>query len=248
MSILGRARQRFARIGMAHVAIDDYPSPRGSLWSEWRHRTFPDFFRLLLRIERETRVGVTRRMRSWYWRQILMSDCTSVGKGLKLGPRGIRVFKGQGSKLIIGDNVIMYTPCMFVLPTHIFPESLTEIGDGTHIGRNCAIRAAKEIRIGKNCLIAHWVRIFDYNGHPIQPGDGRAGAPTPQDEVSPILIGDNVWIGDNAFIQRGVTIGNNSIVSGNSVVVKDVPENTVVMGNPARVILWLDKDKDKTGK
>jgi acetyltransferase-like isoleucine patch superfamily enzyme len=89
------------------------------------------------------------------------------------------------------------------------------------------------------------VRIFDYNGHPIQPGTGRIGAPTPPDEVEPVTIGDNVWIGENAFIQRGANIGNDSIVAANSVVTKTVPEGSVVMGIPARVAMRLiDLKKD----
>ena len=66
--------------------------------------------------------------------------------------------------------------------------------------------------------------------------------------MSEIHIGNNVWIGENAFIQRGVTINEGSVVSANSVVIKDVPENAVVFGIPARVILWLEtseKSKEK---
>jgi maltose O-acetyltransferase len=114
-----------------------------------------------------------------------------------------------------------------------------EIGDRVRIGANCSIRAAKKVTIGRDCLIAPWVRIADYNGHPLRPGLKRAGAPTPPDEVEPVTVGDNVWIGENAFIQKGVRIGNDSIVGANSVVTKDVPVGTIVMGNPARVALRL---------
>ena len=91
------------------------------------------------------------------------------------------------------------------------------------------------------------MRIYDYNGHSLAPGSYdqpetlRNRNKTPEDEVGEIYIGDNVWIGENAFIQRGVSVGNGSIIAANSVVIKDVPENVVVFGSPARVILWLDK-------
>lgn len=52
----------------------------------------------------------------------------------------------------------------------------------------------------------------------------------------PIIIGKNVWIGANVTILGGVTIGDNSVVAAGSVVNKDVPENTVAAGVPARVI------------
>ena len=51
-----------------------------------------------------------------------------------------------------------------------------------------------------------------------------------------IKIGDNVWIGSNATILQGVTIRNGAIIGANAVVTKDVPENTIVAGVPARVI------------
>jgi acetyltransferase-like isoleucine patch superfamily enzyme len=147
--------------------------------------------------------------------------------------------RAPSSKLIIGQNVILYTPCEIVIPDHIFPESSVEIGDGVRIGANCSIRAARKVTIGRDCLIAPGVRIADYNGHPLRPGLKRAGAPTPPDEVEPVTIGDNVWIGENAFVQKGVHIGKDSIVGANSVVTKNVPEGTIVVGNPARVALRL---------
>ena len=52
----------------------------------------------------------------------------------------------------------------------------------------------------------------------------------------PVTIGDNVWIGGGAIINPGVTIGNNVVVASGAVVVKDVPDNVVVGGNPAKII------------
>lgn len=59
----------------------------------------------------------------------------------------------------------------------------------------------------------------------------------------PVHIKKNVWIGANVTILPGVTIGENAIVGACSVVTKDVPDNAVVVGNPAKVIKYLDKDK-----
>lgn len=59
----------------------------------------------------------------------------------------------------------------------------------------------------------------------------------------PVHIKRNVWIGVNVTILPGVTIGENAIIGACSVVTKDVPDNAVVVGNPARVIKYLDPEK-----
>ena len=59
----------------------------------------------------------------------------------------------------------------------------------------------------------------------------------------PVRIKRNVWIGANATILPGVTIGENAVVGAGSVVTKDVPDNAVVAGNPARLIRFLDAER-----
>lgn len=64
-------------------------------------------------------------------------------------------------------------------------------------------------------------------------------------KIGKIHIGDNVFIGANATILPGVCIGNNSVVGANSVVTKSVPENTVVAGNPAKIVCSLSEFQEK---
>ena len=59
-------------------------------------------------------------------------------------------------------------------------------------------------------------------------------------------IGENVLLGDHATVLKGVTIGKNSVVAARAVVTRDVPENVVVAGNPAKVVKELDPDREFT--
>ncbi len=220
-----------------------------TLSREFRNRDLKSFLRFLLYKENEKRKEWLDRIKSSYNRQLFIEQVTQVGRGLKVGPRENFIVKGRNGKIIIGDGVTIYSPLEITSTDHIFPESYVKIGDRTRIGRYSAIRAAKGIEIGKDCLLANYVNISDYNGHALDPGSYdrpetlRNRSRTKPEEVQAIRIGNNVWIGESAFIQKGVTIGEGSIVAAGSIVIKDVPENTVVFGNPARVILWLKKEQ-----
>lgn len=117
----------------------------------------------------------------------------------------------------------------------LFPPFTTDCGKNITIGKNvfinsgCRFQDQGGITIGDNALIGHNVVIATLN-HDMNPE--KRGSLIP----SPVKIGSRVWIGAGAIILPGVTIGDNAVIGAGSVVTKDIPENTVAVGSPARVI------------
>lgn len=111
------------------------------------------------------------------------------------------------------------------------------IGNNTIIGEDFHITAINKIQIGNGVLMGKKVTISD-NGHGKIVAELLRVPPVdrPLYSKGPVVIEDNVWIGDKATILSGVRIGANAIVGANAVVTKDIPENCVVGGNPARII------------
>lgn len=95
-----------------------------------------------------------------------------------------------------------------------------------------------KITIGDNCLIAPNVHIYAAT-HPIDPKH-RQDNDDYYELARPVSIGNNVWIGGQSTICPGVTIGNNVTIGAGSVVIRDVPSNVVVAGNPAKIIRYLE--------
>ncbi|MGW5321820.1 acyltransferase [Rhodococcus pyridinivorans] len=121
----------------------------------------------------------------------------------------------------------------------LVPGARIEIG--AHAGiSGAAICAAFKISIGNQVLLGSNVTIVDTDFHPIYSLNRRyAPIPTPRPEDQ-IEIHDNVFVGANSIILKGVTIGKNSVVGAGSVVTSDVPPNSVVAGNPARQIKFME--------
>lgn len=117
----------------------------------------------------------------------------------------------------------------------LFPPFYTDCGKNIKIGKNVFINACCKfqdqggIEIGNGVLIGHNVTLATLN-HDERPEFRQNIYP------KPIKIGDNVWIGSNATILQGVIIGDGAIIGANAVVTKDVPENMVVAGIPAKVL------------
>lgn len=108
------------------------------------------------------------------------------------------------------------------------------VGQNVFINQNCTFYDLGGIDIADDVLIGPNVSIIT-TGHPLDPVQRRAVT-----IGKPIVIERNVWIAAGATIIGGVTIGENSVVAAASVVTKDVPPNTLVGGNPARVIRSID--------
>jgi acetyltransferase-like isoleucine patch superfamily enzyme len=104
------------------------------------------------------------------------------------------------------------------------------VGRNVFINQNCTFYDLGGLSIADDVMIGPNVSIIT-SGHPIEPSQRLAAV-----SAKPIVIEKNVWIAAGATIFGGVTIGENSVVAAGSVVTKDVPPNTLVGGNPARVI------------
>lgn len=127
----------------------------------------------------------------------------------------------------IADNAEIYFPISGIE----YPQNLY-IGDGTFINANLQILSAGKITIGKNCFIGPNCQLYTPNHHPSNKLLRRTGW---QYDL-PITIGDDCWFGGSVILLPGVTLGNNVVVGAGSVVTKDFPDNTVIAGNPAKII------------
>ena len=123
----------------------------------------------------------------------------------------------------------------------LFPPFTTDFGKNIHLGKNvfinsgCRFQDQGGIYIQDNVLIGHNVVLATLN-HEENPK--RRGNLIP----APIKIGNDVWIGSNATVLAGVTIGDGAIVAAGAVVTKNVDENTIVGGVPAKYIRDVNTD------
>ncbi len=178
---------------------------------------------------------------STYWMRFLL--CI---KGITFGKNvtfyGNAFFRRDvDSQIVIGDNCQfrssvnsnefgLYHPCRVMT---ICKGAIIEIGKNCGFSGN-SIVAASSIKIGNNVMCGANVVIGDTDGH---SDDDRSG------DTKPIVIEDNVWIGAKSIIWKGVTIGHNSVISLNTVVMQDVPPNSIVRGNPCEIITLYTKKK-----
>jgi acetyltransferase-like isoleucine patch superfamily enzyme len=104
------------------------------------------------------------------------------------------------------------------------------VGARVFINQNCTFYSLAPIIIGDDVLIGPNVSLIT-SEHPVAPSQRRAFL-----VGKPIVIENNVWVAAGSTVIGGVTIGENAVVAAGSVVTKDVPPNTLVGGNPAKVL------------
>ena len=142
-----------------------------------------------------------------------------------------RLYRWAGFE--IGDGAFIMGNIRLTSAAPDFYGKLT-IGEGATLADGITINLDGKVTIGKNAAIAPHVVIYT-GSHQIGPGSKRIGDFT----SLPVTIEEGAWVRVGAIIVPGVTVGRGSIVAAGAVVLKDVPPNTYVEGNPAQVVRQL---------
>ena len=156
--------------------------------------------------------------------------CAEGTRNIRIGSH-VRINSGKHYNRIGGDTRTL-------LKT-MGPEGAIQIGDRCGIS-NSTIIAAAPVVLEDGALLGGGCKLYTTDFHPIDPGD-RAHNRDESTRRGPITIGANAFIGAHAIILKGVRVGRNSVVGAGSVVAKDIPDNEVWAGNPARFIRSLSE-------
>ena len=111
------------------------------------------------------------------------------------------------------------------------------LGDGTNLAGGCVLSAAASVKLGRSVLLARNVYVSDHR-HAFEDltrpviSQGITG-------IAPVEIGDGAWLGENVVVCPGVRIGRGAVIGANSVVLDDIPDHSVAVGAPARVVRQL---------
>jgi acetyltransferase-like isoleucine patch superfamily enzyme len=176
--------------------------------------------RLLVRGPRAaSRWATLRRLRILYGHATFGDDCD------------IR----PGSHVTIGDDAMVRfgRACVLDRGMTVEVEGALLVGDDVIFGHRCTLAAKDRIEIGDDCLIAEMVSIRD---HDHETADVHTPVRLQGARMAPVVIGRNVWLASKVTVLKGVTIGDNAIVGAGAVVTKDLPENAIAVGVPAKIV------------
>lgn len=130
--------------------------------------------------------------------------------------------------LVIGDDLLVFSQGSRV---RLDGPGRIELGDRVFLNAGCLIMARRRVTIGDDVAVALDAVITDSDHH------GLEGRPPRTD---PVVIGAGAWIGTRAMVLRGVTVGRRAVVAAGAIVTRDVPDDCLVAGQPARVVRKLE--------
>lgn len=188
-------------------------------------------------------IGVADSILGWKSR---FSSAVKIGRGSSIAWRRIR--NVRGNSLLIGENSIVHADISF-----------EKAGGEIRIGNRCFVGRShlvcyRSLVIGDDVIMSWGVTIVDHDSHSINWRERR-------DDVvdwakgqknwkhvahASVVVKDKAWIGFNVSILKGVTIGEGAVIGACSVVTRDIPQYSLAVGNPAKVVRSLTASTDST--
>ena len=189
-------------------------------------------------LRRGTTRGALAAYRGWHRVRDKAFSLAIRGSFASFGPRSViqPPFRVYGEERIsVGADVwIGFDSWLEAIDEVPGVTSTIEIGDGFSASGSCVISAAQEIRVGRSVLFARNVYVSDHNHAYRDPT--RPVADQGVDKVAPVEICDGAWLAQNVVVTPGVRIGRGAVVGANSVVSVDVPDHSLAVGAPARIV------------
>ena len=164
-----------------------------------------------------------------------LGDAVIFGLPLISRHRGSRIVIGKGVTLISNSRYNVAGINHPVILATVAEGAIIELRDGCGMSGG-AVVAAKRVTIGRHSGVGANSSVYDTDFHHIDAGARRSQSRVSQAASAPVDIGDDVWLCAGVTVLKGVTIGDRAVVGAGAVVVKDVEADTIVAGNPARVI------------
>ena len=179
------------------------------------------------------------RIRARFFTLLIGSQFMEIGRGARVCPP----FRFSGlHQICLGEGAIVHRDCWIQTTVSDDKEASAKlrIGAGAGIGMGACISAAREIVIGdyvlmgRNVYISDHAHAFEDVAVPIMNQGLNA--------IAPVSIGRETWLGQNVVVLPGVTIGRHCVIGANSVVNSSIPDLSVAVGAPARVIKRYNRE------
>ena len=159
-----------------------------------------------------------------------ISALINIGKNFNLGANSI--IRTNNNKWTFGDNISISTNCAF-FAREKGHEGILEIGNNSNISDNTIIDTCDDVIIGDNVAIGNNCTIFTHNHvytdktKPAWKGGIKLGK---------VIINDGAWVGSNVIIMPGISVGKRAVIAAGSVLTKNIPDEVIVAGVPAKII------------
>ena len=154
-----------------------------------------------------------------------------IGEGCTLKNVTLHI-RGHNNRIVFEENCFVGEECSFWMEG----SNITIIiGTGTtftHTVHFCAQEDGTSIQVGKDCMFSNNIIVRTSDSHPMYSMEDGIRLNPARD----VLIGDHVWIAPNTKIMKGAVIGNGAVIGSDTMVTNTVPENTLAVGHPAKVV------------